>query len=124
MDYNKDVEDRLCTIAELPGYMRLAEKLLTAEERQDLVSYLAAQPLAGDVMEGTGGIRKIRWHRSGQGKRSGVRIIYYYHSVRMPLYLLTLFTKGEKDNLSRAERNELARLVEILVSTWKQREPL
>lgn len=76
------------------------------------------------MMEGTGGIRKIRWCRTGQGKRGGVRVIYYYHSGRMPLYLLTLFAKGEKDNLSHAERNELAKLVDVLTSVWKERGAL
>lgn len=124
MDYNKDIADSLCTVAELPGYIRLAGKLLSSGERQDLINFLAAHPYAGDMMEGTGGIRKIRWCRTGQGKRGGVRVIYYYHSGRMPLYLLTLFAKGEKDNLSHAERNELAKLVDVLTSVWKERGAL
>ena len=48
-----------------------------------------------------------------------MRAIYYYHDARMPLYLLTLFAKGDKANLTKAERNELACLVDILVSIWK-----
>ena len=57
-----------------------------------------------------------------QGKSGGVRVIYYYyHDARMPLYLLTLFAKGDKANLTKAERNELAGLVDILVSIWKGR---
>ena len=70
-------------------------------------------------MEGTGGVRKLRWRRAGQGKRSGVRVIYYYHDNLMPLYLLTLFTKGDKANLTKAERNKLASLVDVLVGIWK-----
>jgi len=50
-----------------------------------------------------------------------VRVIYYYHSELMPLYLLTLFAKNEQDNLSKAERNELAKLVDILVAAWIER---
>jgi len=108
-------------IAELPSYIRLAAKLLSEDERRDVINYLATHSLAGVVMEETGGVRKLRWGRGGQGKSGGVRIIYYVHDEQMPLYLLTLFAKGEKDNLSKAERNELAKLVNVLVSTWKKR---
>lgn len=108
-------------IAELPSYARLASKLLDQQERQDLIAYLANNPEAGDIMEGTGGVRKLRWSRGSQGKSGGVRVIYYFHDTRMPLYLLTLFAKGDKANLTKAERNELAGLVDILVSIWKGR---
>ena len=111
----------MITIAEVPEYIRLAEKLLTEQERQDVLSYLAAHPKAGDLIEGTGGIRKLRWGRGGRGKSGGVRMIYYYHSERMPLYLLTLFAKNEQGNLSKAERNELAKLVDVLVAVWIER---
>lgn len=108
----------MLTVAETTGYLRKAEKLLSQDERRDLVSYLAEHPKAGDLLEGTGGIRKLRWARGSQGKSSGVRVVYYVHSDLMPLYLLTLFAKNERSNLSKAERNELAELVDILVSTW------
>lgn len=108
----------MLTIAEVPEYIRRSEKLLTEEERRDIVDYLAANPKAGDIMEGTGGVRKLRWGRQGRGKSGGVRVIYYVHSELMPLYLLTLFAKNERANLTKAERNELAGLVDILVSAW------
>lgn len=111
----------MITIAEVPEYIRQAEKLFSRTERQDVVNYLAAHPRAGDLMEGTGGIRKLRWGRGGRGKSGGARVIYYYHSDAMPLYLLALFAKNEQDNLSKAERNELARMVEILVTFWLER---
>ena len=115
------MRETLHGIAELPTYMRLAEKLLSVEERQDLINYLAEHPKSGDVMEGTGGVRKLRWRRGGQGKSGGVRVIYYFHDDLMPLYLLTLFAKGDKVNLTKGERNELADLVEALVDAWKER---
>jgi hypothetical protein len=58
-----------------------------------------------------------RQQAGGRGKSGGVRVIYYFHSEHMPLYLLTLFAKNERADLSRAECNELARLVDILVET-------
>ena len=111
----------MLTVAEVPEYIRRAEKLLTATERRDVVDYLAAHPKAGDLMEGTGGVRKLRWGRGGQGKSGGVRVIYYFHSEAMPLYLLTLFAKNERANLSKAERNDLAGLVDVLVQAWFER---
>ena len=110
------------TIAELPEFIRAAEKLLTHAERLDVVRYLAEHPKAGDVMEGTGGVRKLRWGRGGQGKSGGARVIYYFHDEKMPLYLLTLFAKGDKSNLTKAERNELAGLVVLLVQIWKEKK--
>ena len=80
-------------------------------ERSDVVDYLAAYPKAGDLIQGTGGIRKLRWARDARGKSGGVRVIYYFHSERIPLYLLTVFGKNEKANLTAAERNALAGLV-------------
>lgn len=108
-------------LVELPSYIRLADKLLTAQERQDLIDYLAGNPKAGDIMEGTGGVRKLRWRRGDHGKSAGVRVIYYYHDDLMPLYLLTLFAKGDKDNLTKAERNDLVSLVDVLTNIWKRR---
>jgi hypothetical protein len=111
----------MLTVAEVPEYIRRAEKLLTSDERLDLVNYLAARPKAGVLLECTGGVRKLRWSRQGMGKSGGVRVIYYYHSGAMPLYLLTLFAKNERANLTQAERNELAALVDELVSAWLDR---
>lgn len=71
--------------------------------------------MAGDLMQGTGGIRKLRWSALGKGKSGGVRVIYYFHNGAMPLFLLTLFGKGAKTNLSKAERNQLARFTTLLV---------
>jgi mRNA-degrading endonuclease RelE of RelBE toxin-antitoxin system len=103
------------TIAETPEYIRRAEKLLADDERRDLLHYLAAHPRAG-----AGGVRKLRWSRGSRGKSGGVRVIYYFHSEGVPLYLLTLFAKNERANLSRAERNELAELVGLLVAAWQE----
>ena len=107
----------LTTVAETPEYLRCAARLLPAAQRGTIVEFLAAQPRAGDLVQGTGGVRKLRWGRGGRGKSGGVRIVYYHHSEAMPLYLLTVYGKNEQANLSKAERNELAKLVAILKST-------
>lgn len=110
------------TVAESPEYIKRAEKLLSDDERRDVLSYLADHPKAGDLMEGTGGVRKLRWSRGGRGKSGGVRVIYYFHDESIPLYLLTMFAKNERANLSKAERNELAELVDLLVLAWSNKE--
>lgn len=109
------------TVAELPEYVRLAEKLLGSQDRQAVLEYLAAHPKAGDLIQGTGGVRKLRWGRDGRGKSGGVRVIYYVHSPDMPLYLLSIFAKNERANLTQGERNELAALVDLLVQVWFER---
>ncbi len=63
----------------------------------------------------------LRWGRDGRGKSGGVRVIYSFHSHAMPLYLLTLFAKNERVNLSKAERNALAGLVDVLQAAWIKR---
>ena len=83
-----------------------------------MVNYLAAHPAAGDIMQGTGGIRKLRWSAQGKGKSGGVRVIYYYHNKSIPLFLLTVFGKGEKANLSKSERNDLASLTSLLIKNY------
>lgn len=71
-------------------------------------------------MQGTGGIRKLRWSAQGRGKSGCVRVIsiYYYHNETTPLFLLTVFGKGEKTNLSKSERNELAKFTSLLIKQY------
>jgi len=86
----------------------------------DLIQYISANPLAGALLKGTGGIRKLRWKRKRTGKSGGVRGIYYYYDARYPLFLLTVFGKFEKTNLSPAERNMLAKLAKKLLERYRQ----
>lgn len=106
------------TIVELSEFQRQSAKLLTDAQRLSIINYLAVHPAAGDIMQGTGGIRKLRWAAQGRGKSGGVRIIYYYHNESMPLFLLTLFGKGEKSNLSRSERNDLVKITSLIIKQY------
>lgn len=88
----------------------------------ELISYLAEHPNSGVLIQGSGGIRKLRWARQDSGKRSGIRVIYYFHSDMMPLYLLAAFGKNEKANISAKEKQLLAKAVEELVQFWRKRD--
>ena len=77
-----------------------------------LQAFLAANPDAGDIVRGTGGIRKLRWRSKGRGKRGGSRVIYYRFVAEDHIYLLTLYGKGAKDDLTPAERTAWRRVVE------------
>ena len=111
----------MITVAETESFQRKIAKLLSEEEREDLIAYLAEHPSSGDLIQGTGGIRKLRWKKGDKGKSGGVRVIYYFHSEMMPLYLLAAFGKNEKANISAEEKNILASAVKKLVSFWRQR---
>ena len=106
------------TIVELPEFLKKSDKLLTDSERQSIINYLASHPESGVLIQGTGGIRKLRWSAQGKGKGGGVRVVYYYHNETMPLFLLTVFGKGEKANLSKSERNKLASLMLLLRNNY------
>ena len=108
----------MLTIVELPEFQRRAEGLITEQEKLSIINYLALHPQAGVIMQGTGGIRKLRWATGGKGKSGGVRIVYYFHNKSIPLFLLTLFGKSEKANLSKLERNELAKFTSLLVRNY------
>lgn len=112
----------MITIAETEPFQRKVGRLLSEDEKTELIAYLSMHPNAGALIQGTGGIRKIRWARGDRGKSGGVRVIYYFHSEEMPLYLLALFGKNEKANISVEEKNILSKAVRELVKYWNQRQ--
>lgn len=82
---------------------------LPDDEREAMVSEISRNPLAGDLIEGTGGARKMRFAGRGKGKSGGYRTVHYFAGDDVPILLLALINKGESENLSKAERNELKR---------------
>ncbi len=91
-----------------------AESGMTEDDISLLIDYLAANPTAGDEIGGTGGCRKVRWAGRGKGKSGGYRTITFYSGEMCPVYLITVFAKGEKTNLTKGERNGLARIAKAL----------
>lgn len=87
-------------------------ELLSDDEYAEFQKYLASNPLAGDVIQQTGGLRKIRWAAKGKGKRGGVRVIYYYVTVSSQIRLLLIYKKGVQDDLTSEQKKILRQLNE------------
>lgn len=113
-----DYTSLILTVAETALYLKKAGRLLSQAERDEIITYLSRTPKAGVLVRGTGGIRKVRWGKDSQGKSAGVRVIYYFHSDVMPLYLVTMFGKNEQSNLTAEQCNQLADLAEQLQRIW------
>lgn len=106
----------LHAVAETPLYLSRAEKLMSEGERIAVVDLLAASPEVGDLIPGTGGLRKVRVPLAGRGKRGGARVIYYLYDQTLPIYLLIAYAKNERDDLSADQKAILRRLVEHIVA--------
>lgn len=109
----------LQTVVELPEFLRRAKVILTEDERAALVDYVAANPEAGVSLGG--GLRKLRVARDGSGKSGGYRTIYVFGGTHMPIFLLTVFAKNEKGNLSKAEQTAAIALSKALLATYGDR---
>lgn len=103
------------TVVETKAYLSHAKSAGMSEmEMQLVVDIVAADPEAGAIMPRCGGARKLRVARPGSGKSGGYRVITYFGGADMPVFLLTVFGKNEKSNLSGAEKNLLAGLIKTL----------
>ena len=99
-------------IIETSVFTRRVQALLTDEEDRELQVALINRPTAGTLIEGGGGLRKVRWALPGRGKRGGARVIYYWAVEQGQLLMLFMFAKNERDDLSPAQRKTLRQIVE------------
>lgn len=110
------------TVCETHSFRRAAKEAgMDDEEIERLIDHLAEHPTAGDEMAGTGGCRKLRVAGRGRGKSGGYRTITFYSGSNMPVFLITVFSKGERANLSQAERNALKDLTGELTAAYAAR---
>jgi mRNA-degrading endonuclease RelE of RelBE toxin-antitoxin system len=93
-------------------FEKLRESYLDDEGYRALQNFLIEQPLAGDVIQGTGGLRKVRWSLKGKGKRGGVRTIYLYLTERSHIHLLTIYAKNEMEELTPSQKKVLKAITE------------
>jgi RelE toxin of RelE / RelB toxin-antitoxin system len=112
---------RPVSVIELPGYRRRADELLSAHEQDAVVDLIAYEPTCGDLIPGTGGLRKVRIGRGGGGKRGGARVIYYFYNADFPALIMALYAKNEKADLSSREKKEFAAYAKEAVTQWRRR---
>ena len=110
------------TVVETPSYLAEAERLFSLQERAAIVDRLAADPACGVVIPGSGGIRKVRFGFGARGKSGGARIIYLFSGERLPVFVLAVFAKNEKANLSAAERNALGKVVADMIESYRRKK--
>lgn len=118
--YTGDVAWRPITAVEVEPFPTRAREVWSEEERLELITYVAWNPDAGHVIPGTGGLRKIRWTRAGTGQRRGVRVIYYFHDESMPLFLLTVYPKSRRTDLTRRQLRAAASMTAELKAIYEQ----
>lgn len=108
-------------VVESPGFASDAKAAgLSQGEIRRIIDHLAERPDAGDLIPGTGGARKVRFGGRGKGKSGGYRVITFYGGPSLPVFLLTVFGKGEKIDLAQAERNELRKELAGLAEDYRK----
>ena len=114
---------KMQTVIETPEFLKDTKRAgLSEDDRKEIVDFIAENPLAGDEMTGTGGARKIRFAAKGKGKSGGVRVITFYSGRDIPVFLLNVFAKGDKVNLTKAERNELNKILGGVAKAYRERK--
>ena len=103
------------TVVELPEFLKRAKAIMSDEEKAALVDFVAANPETGISLGG--GLRKVRFAREGGGKSGGYRTIYVFGGTGIPIFLVTVFAKNEKDNLTKAEQAAAVTLSKQLLAT-------
>ena len=111
----------LQTVVETPEFIKQAKECMDDDTRNQFIDFIAKNPLAGDIISGTGGARKIRWQvDSHRGKSGGARVIYYYHDEDMPIYLFTAYKKNQRENIPSAEKKILYKIIKLIVKAYKE----
>lgn len=110
----------LQTVVELDSFLKRAKAIMSDAERMGVVTYLAANPEAGIPLGG--GLRKVRVPRVGGGKSGGYRTLHVFGGMHMPLFLLTVFAKNEKDNLSAKEQADLVETSKRIIAAYGDRQ--
>jgi hypothetical protein len=100
------------TVIETPTFQRTAGSIWKDGEREAFIDWIAANPLAGDVIPGTGNLRKVRWARAGMGKRGGARVIYYNVLDHGAIWLVVAYAKADLENIPANILNQLREAID------------
>jgi hypothetical protein len=112
----------MIAVVETEEFLADVKGVLSEEEHDDLIFYVALHPESGTVMPETGGLRKLRWAAKGKGKRGGSRVNYYFHNIDAPLFLMAVFTKIIQTDLSARQRRALTRQLRALKSDCQEKK--
>src|SRR5450759_399308 len=112
---------RPVSVTEFAAYQRRTDELLTEAEQDAVIDLIAYEPTCGNLIPGTGGLRKLRVALGGGGKRGGARIIYYFYNDNFPILLLALYAKNEKADMKAAEKRKLTGLAAEIVEQWRRK---
>jgi hypothetical protein len=113
--------ERALEVVETGGFADDARKLLEDNELEELRLEVALLRQLGDVIPDTGGLRKMRWGANGKGKRGGARVLYYYGGDHMPVFLIAIYPKSAKQDISQAEKKAIRKLIEALNSEYRSK---
>lgn len=111
---------RLQTVVEMPEFQRRAKAIMSDDEREAAIVWIAENPEAGVALGG--GLRKVRIPREGSGKSGGFRTLYVFGGRHMPIFLITVFAKNEKANLTAKEQAAAVELSKEIVSMWSDEQ--
>ncbi len=111
----------LVTVVETVGFIAAAAGLLSEEERVAVIEMLARDPECGDVITGTGGLRKVRIRLKGRGKSGGARVIYFFMNTDTPVVALMVYAKNRTAQLTKAQEKELAAIASEIKKAKKER---
>lgn len=109
----------LVSVVETDSYLSKARKIMSESEMETVVSMISASPMAGDVIQGAAGLRKLRIPLQGRGKRGGGRVIYWYYNEGYPAVLMWAFAKNEADDLSPSQKKQLVSASEVFTRQFR-----
>lgn len=110
------------TVCETKAFQKTAgDAGMVGDEVEAFIEFIALNPLAGDEIEGTGGCRKVRVAGKGKGKSGGYRVVTFFTGPNLPIFLITVFAKGTKVSLTKAEKNQMAQVTKKIVAEYKKR---
>jgi hypothetical protein len=102
------------SVVELPLFLRQPAAVWSDAERAEFVDYIARHPESGDVIPQTGGVRKLRWGRQGSGKRGGARVIYFFHNLQTPVFLIMVYAKAAREDMTPDQKKSVTAMAATL----------
>jgi hypothetical protein len=112
----------MIAVVETEEFLADVSDILSDAEHDALILYVAHNPEEGDLIPGMGGLRKLRWAAKGKGKRGGSRVIYYFHNLDVPLFLMAIFAKNVQTDLSSEQKRILNRQLTAIRAEGRKRK--